>query len=265
MPRTLRWLCIAMAVTLPSAAGLGASGACMCTTPRPEPARSSPSRRSQPLARSTVSPSCADRCAAVTLMHIRHGQARWIRCRRAERMARSGVPVSSACRAICRRGRHRWAPIARRGASSARAPAPPASAGDTGRRAILRHVVPSPEGGVDFLPGIPGAGVVGSGGADGRQPAARVAAQQPAGHRAPAGESYGGFRSMSRPHRWLAPTPWLAGTVSRPAAGVPADSGGFFRLAAIDERAARRLARCRWASSSGAHDRSGQPASCWAQ
>ena len=88
----------AMAVTLPSAAGLGASGACIVHDSKTKaaeafvfpPVAAPGAVGGQPF---TV-PSGV---RAITLMHIRHGQIRWEQTvSPAERLARFGVPVSRA-------------------------------------------------------------------------------------------------------------------------------------------------------------------------
>ena len=88
----------AMAVTLPSAASLGASGACIVHNDKTKaaeafvfpPIAASGTVTGQPF---TV-PSGV---RAITLMHVRHGQLRWeATVAPAERLARFGVPVSRA-------------------------------------------------------------------------------------------------------------------------------------------------------------------------
>lgn len=88
----------ALAVTLPSAAGLGASGACIVHDSKTRaaeafvfpPIAAPGTIHGQPF---TV-PSGV---RAITLMHIRHGQMRWEQTvAPAERLARFGVPVSRA-------------------------------------------------------------------------------------------------------------------------------------------------------------------------
>jgi gamma-glutamyltranspeptidase/glutathione hydrolase len=88
----------AMAVTLPSAAGLGASGACVVHDDKTKAAEAFVF---PPVAgpgtiggQSFTVPSGA---RGVTLMHVRHGQLRWEQVvAPAERLARLGVPVSRA-------------------------------------------------------------------------------------------------------------------------------------------------------------------------
>src|SRR5437660_9506514 len=88
----------AMAVTLPSAAGLGAAGACIVhdsKTKAGEVFAFPPIAAPGPI--NGVSFLVPTGVRAVTLMHIRHGQTRWeFDVAGAERLARSGVPVSTA-------------------------------------------------------------------------------------------------------------------------------------------------------------------------
>lgn len=87
----------AMAVTLPSAAGLGASGACIVHDDKTKKAESfvfppvaAGSINGQPIA-------VPSGVRALTLMHVRHGSLRWEQVvAPAERLARFGVPVSRA-------------------------------------------------------------------------------------------------------------------------------------------------------------------------
>ncbi len=87
----------AMAVTLPSAAGLGATGACIVHNDKTKKAESfvfppvaAGSVNGQPIA-------VPSSVRALTLMHVRHGSLRWEQVvAPAERLARFGVPVSRA-------------------------------------------------------------------------------------------------------------------------------------------------------------------------
>lgn len=88
----------ALAVTLPSAAGLGSTGACIVHNDKTSAAEAfvfPPVAAPGTIAGQTfVVPSSV---RALTLMHIRHGQLRWEQVvAPAERMARFGVPVSRA-------------------------------------------------------------------------------------------------------------------------------------------------------------------------
>jgi gamma-glutamyltranspeptidase/glutathione hydrolase len=88
----------AMAVTLPSAAGLGASGACVVHNSKTRGAESfvfGPLAAPGPI--KGVAFTVPTGVRAMTLMHIRHSQLRWEQdVGLAERMARAGVPVSRA-------------------------------------------------------------------------------------------------------------------------------------------------------------------------
>jgi gamma-glutamyltranspeptidase/glutathione hydrolase len=88
----------ALAVTLPSAAGLGASGACIV---HDEKTKAAEAFVFPPIAApGTVNGQAftvPSGVRAITLMHIRHGQLRWEQAvAPAERQARFGVPVSRA-------------------------------------------------------------------------------------------------------------------------------------------------------------------------
>ncbi len=88
----------AMAVTLPSAAGLGSSGACIVHDSKTNAAEAfvfPPVAAPGPIAGQAFTVPSSVR--AITLMHIRHGQMRWQQIvAPAERLARFGVPVSRA-------------------------------------------------------------------------------------------------------------------------------------------------------------------------
>ena len=88
----------AMAVTLPSAASLGASGACIVHNDKTKAAEAfvfPPIAASGTVAGQPFTVPSGVR--AITLMHVRHGQLRWeATVAPAERLARFGVPVSRA-------------------------------------------------------------------------------------------------------------------------------------------------------------------------
>jgi gamma-glutamyltranspeptidase/glutathione hydrolase len=88
----------ALAVTLPSAAGLGSSGACIVQSAKTKAAEAfvfPPIAAPGPVAGQSFTVPSSVR--AITLMHIRHGQMRWEQTvAPAERLARFGVPVSRA-------------------------------------------------------------------------------------------------------------------------------------------------------------------------
>ncbi len=87
-----------MAVTLPSAASLGAAGACIVHTQKTrtdELFAFAPTAAPGPIG--GVSFNVPMGVRAITLMHIRHGSARWEQLvAPAERLARFGIPVSRA-------------------------------------------------------------------------------------------------------------------------------------------------------------------------
>jgi gamma-glutamyltranspeptidase/glutathione hydrolase len=87
----------ALAVTLPSAAGLGSSGACIVHDDKTKAAEAfvfPPTPAGAINGQSIAVPSSV---RGVMLMHIRHGQLRWEQVvAPAERLARFGVPVSRA-------------------------------------------------------------------------------------------------------------------------------------------------------------------------
>jgi gamma-glutamyltranspeptidase/glutathione hydrolase len=88
----------AMAVTLPSAAGLGASGACIVHNDKTKAAEAfvfPPIAAPGAIAGQPFTVPSGVR--AITLMHVRHGQMRWEQTvAPGERLARFGVPVSRA-------------------------------------------------------------------------------------------------------------------------------------------------------------------------
>lgn len=88
----------AMAVTLPSAAGLGASGACIVHDAKTRAGESFVfAPQAAPGAINGVSFMVPGGPRAVTLMHIRHGRLRWEQILApAERLARGGFPVPRA-------------------------------------------------------------------------------------------------------------------------------------------------------------------------
>lgn len=230
----------AMAVTLPSAASLGASGVCIVHDAKTRvgeafvfgPVPAPGGIRGVPI---TV-PSGV---RAITLMHVRHGQARWeATVAPAERLARLGVPVSRAL------SRDLQAGGAALGADSearrifGRGGGIALTEGDNFTQTDLAATlgVLRQRGGVDLSQGtlarLVSEQVSQLGGS---MPIEMIRNAVPqAGP--PAGESYGGFRV------YVAPAPMagasaLAGWKGQPGGGAaPADSGGIAGLAAIDEK-----------------------------
>jgi gamma-glutamyltranspeptidase/glutathione hydrolase len=88
----------AMAVTLPSAASLGSSGACIVHDDKTKSAEAfvfAPVAASGTIGGQAFTVPASVR--GITLMHVRHGQLRWEQVvAPAERLARLGVPVSRA-------------------------------------------------------------------------------------------------------------------------------------------------------------------------
>jgi len=244
-----------MAVTLPSAAGLGASGACIVHDSKTRAAEMfafPPIAAPGPI--NGVSIMVPTGVRAITLMHIRHGQARWeFDVAPAERMARVGVPVSRALSRDLQAGAaflgadREARRIFGKGSGTA------VTEGDTwapgelaGTLGALRQ-----RGGVDFFQGsvarLLSDQVAQMGGSlpleslRGALPVTGV----------PVSEGYAATVSMSRPRRLLAPARSRDGVARphRPPACRPirAASPASRRWT---RRAARRPVRSRWASSS---------------
>ncbi|MCW5733588.1 MAG: gamma-glutamyltransferase [Enhydrobacter sp.] len=230
----------AMAVTLPSAASLGASGVCIVHDAKTRageafvfgPVSAPGGIRGVPI---TV-PSGV---RAITLMHVRHGQARWeATVAPAERLARLGVPVSRAL------ARDLQAGAASLGADSearrifGKGGGIAMSEGDSFAQTDLAATlgVLRQRGGVDLAQGTL-ARLVSDQVAQlgGSMPLDTIRNTVPqAGP--PASERYGGFRV------YVAPAPMagasaLAGWNGQPGGGAaPVDSGGIAGLAAIDDK-----------------------------
>ena len=226
----------AMAVTLPSAASLGASGACIVHNDKTKaaeafvfpPIAAPGTVGGQPF----IVPSGV---RAITLMHVRHGSLRWeATVAPAERLARFGVPVS---RALARDLQTSGATLVRRSrlwrrciggrqyADPARACRHPGRDPPARRRRLLP--------GSDWRARCP------SSLADGRRPAVEAlrAAVPQAGAPMTREPLACDGESMSRRRRPLAPRHWPAARGRRRAGPTPADSGGFAGLAAVDGKA----------------------------
>ena len=229
----------ALAVTLPSAGGLGASGACIVHNSKTMAAESfvfAPVAAPGPV--NGVSFTIPIAVRAMTLMHVRHGQGRWEQSvSGAERLARFGVPVS---RALARDLQAGGALLASDG--EARRIFGGALAEGTnlvqpelaGTLAVIRS-----RGGVDFFQGTFARTLseqVARMGGSLPLEALRGAVPQ-AGP--PASENYGTF---SRQRVYVAPAPMAGGAAlagwrgQAPAGGTPADSGGFAGLVAVDNK-----------------------------
>jgi len=231
----------AMAVTLPSAASLGASGACIV--------HDSKSRAGESFVFAPVAAPGGVRgvpitvpggVRAVTLMHVRHGQMRWEAVvAPGERLARLGVPVSRAL------SRDLQAAAVALGADSearrifGRGTGTAVTEGDNlvqTELAATLGVIRQRGGGEMFQGSL--ARVISDQVAQigGSMPLESLRNSMPqAGP--PAGESYGGFRV------YVAPPPMagamaLAGWNGQPGPGgaAPTDSGGIAGLVAIDSK-----------------------------
>jgi gamma-glutamyltranspeptidase/glutathione hydrolase len=223
----------AMAVTLPSAASLGASGACIVHNDRTKAAEAfvfPPVAASGTVAGQPFTVPSGVR--AITLMHVRHGQLRWeATVAPAERLARFGVPVSralardlqSAGGALGDRDARRIFGAMAEGTTLIQ----PELAGTLG--AIRQR------GGADFFQGQLARTMSEQLGGSLSVEALRAAIPQAS---APMMESYGMRRRV-----YVAPAPAagasaLAGFKGQaPGGPTPADSGGFAGLAAVDGKA----------------------------
>lgn len=231
----------AMAVTLPSAAGLGASGACIVHNSRTKAGEAfvfAPIPAPGPIHGTSFTVPTGVR--AVTLMHIRHGQARWEQLLApAERLARLGVPVSRALARDLQVGAASLGadPEARRVFGKGTGTA--VTEGDTWAPLDLAATlgVIRQRGGADFFSGnmarMLSDQVSRLGGS---LPLDTLRSSVPASG-PPASQEYRGYKV------YVAPAPLAGGTAlagwnGEPAPGVsvPTDSGGFSGLAAVDSR-----------------------------
>jgi gamma-glutamyltranspeptidase/glutathione hydrolase len=233
----------ALAVTLPSAASLGAAGACIVhdsKTLKAETFVFAPVAAPGPV--NGVAFTVPISVRAMTLMHVRHGQARWEQTvSGAERLARFGVPVS---RALARDLQAGGAVLG--GSKDAlrmfgRAGGAMLVEGDNWTQPELAATlgIIRSRGGVDFFQGALARTMsdqISQMGGSMPLEALRSAVPQAA---TPAGESYGTF---GRQRVYVAPAPMagasaLAGWNGQaPAGGTPVDSGGFAGLAAVDSK-----------------------------
>jgi gamma-glutamyltranspeptidase/glutathione hydrolase len=231
----------AMAVTLPSAAGLGASGACIvhdAKTLAGEMFIFAPTPAPGPVNGQTFMVPSGVR--AVTLMQIRHGKARWeMDMAPAERLARFGTPVS---RALSRDLRAAGSALAADSESRRvlfSASGAPLAEGDRFTPTTLGSSLAAirQRGGGDFFQGNLGRllsdQITQLGGS---LPLSTLRAALPQTG-TPPGESYGGYRL------YVAPAPLAGATVmagwngqAPPDATTPTDSGGISGLAAIDDK-----------------------------
>ena len=233
----------ALAVTLPSAGGLGGSGACIVHNSRKLVTESFvfvPTAAPGPV--NGVAFMVPVGVRAMTLMHVRHGQARWEQViAPGERLARFGAPVSRALSRDLQAGgaalgTDREARRIFSGPGGA-----PLAEGDNWVQpelAATLSVIRS-RGGVDFFQGTFARTLsdqVSQMGGSLPLSALRNAVPQ-AGP--PAGENTGTF---GRLRIYVAPPP-MAGAAAlagwrgqAPGGGTPADSGGFSGLVAVDDK-----------------------------
>ena len=230
----------ALAVTLPSAGGLGASGSCIVHNSKTMAAESfvfAPVAAPGPV--NGVSFTIPTGVRSMPLMHVRHGQGRWEQSvSGAERMARFGVPVS---RALARDLQAGGALLgsnreAQRIFGSALAEGSNLVQPElAGTLAVIRS-----RGGVDFFQGtfartlsdqISQMG--------GSMPLETLRSAVPQAG-LPSGENYGTF---GRQRVYVAPPPMAGGAAlagwrgQAPGGGTPTDSGGFAGFVAVDSKA----------------------------
>jgi len=219
----------ALAVTLPSAASLGASGACIVHNDKTKaaeafvfpPIAAPGTAGGQPF---TV-PSGV---RAITLMHVRHGSLRWeATVTPAERLARFGVPVS---RALARDAQASGGMLGGRAFGALTEGSTLTQPELAGTLGAIRQ-----RGGAEFFQGQLARTISEQMGGSLPVEALRAAVPQ-AG--APMTESYGMRRRV-----YVAPAPAagasaLAGFKGQaPSGPTPTDSGGFAGLAAVDGKA----------------------------
>jgi gamma-glutamyltranspeptidase/glutathione hydrolase len=231
----------ALAVTLPSAAGLGASGVCIV--------HDSKTRAGEAFVFAPVAAPGGVRgmqitvpsgVRAITLMHARHGQAPWPAVvAPAERLARLGVPVSRALSRDLQAGAVALGADSEARRIFGRGSGTAVTEGDNLTQVDLAATlgILRQRGGADLSMGSLARVVsdqVAQIGGSMPTDALRSAVPQ-AGP--PAGESYGGFKV------YVAPAPMAGATAlagwngkTGPTGPVPTDSGGISGLAVIDAK-----------------------------
>lgn len=224
----------ALSVTLPSAASLGASGACIVHDDKTKQAEAfvfAPIAAPGPIKGSSFS--VPNGVRAITLMHVRHGASRWEQVvAPAERLARFGVPVSRALSRDMQAGAGMLAEgDARRILGNAREGSTLVQSELAGTLGAIRQ-----RGGGEFFQGQLARSIseqISAAGGSMPVDALRNAIPQAS---APMMDTH--YRSRV----YVAPSP-MAGAAalagwrgSAPAGGVPVDSGGFAGLAAVDSK-----------------------------
>ncbi|CAN5327883.1 gamma-glutamyltransferase [soil metagenome] len=231
----------AMAVTLPSAASLGASGVCIVHDAKTRAGEAFVfGPVSAPGGIRGVSITVPGGVRAITLMHVRHGGVRWeATVAPAERLARLGVPVSRALARDLQAGAVALGADSEARRIFGKGSGIAVTEGDNFTQTDLAATlgVLRQRGGVDLSQGalarLVSEQIAQLGGSMPLETIRNTVPQ--AGP--PAGESYGGFRV------YVAPAPMagasaLAGWKGQPGGGgaVPADSGGIAGFAAIDDK-----------------------------
>jgi gamma-glutamyltranspeptidase/glutathione hydrolase len=231
----------AMAVTLPSAASLGASGVCIVHDAK--------SRAGEAFVFGPVSAPGGIRgvpitvpsgVRAVTLMHVRHGQVRWeATVAPAERLARLGVPVSRALSRDLQAGAVALGADSEARRIFGKGSGIAVTEGDNFTQTDLAATlgILRQRGGVDLSQGalarLVSEQIAQLGGSMPLETIRNTIPQAAP----PAGESYGGFRVYVAPAPMAGPARSPGGRGSPEAAARrPVDSGGIAGLAAIDEK-----------------------------
>jgi gamma-glutamyltranspeptidase/glutathione hydrolase len=232
----------AMAVTLPSAASLGASGVCVVHDPKTKAgmAYAFPPVTAPGGIRGTSITVPSGGVRAMTLMHTRHGQARWeATVAPGERLARIGVPVSRALARDLQAGAVALGADSEARRIYGRGTGTAVTEGDNFIQTDLAATLGTirQRGGGDFFQGPLARRI-----ADqvstlgGSMPLESIRNTVPqAGP--PMEERFGGFRV------YVAPAP-MAGAMALagwngqpgPGGGVPTDSNGFAGFAAVDDK-----------------------------
>jgi gamma-glutamyltranspeptidase/glutathione hydrolase len=231
----------AMAVTLPSAASLGASGVCIVHDAK---TRAGEAFVFGPVAAPGgvrgISITVPSGVRAITLMHTRHGQVPWQAVvAPAERLARLGVPVSRALSRDLQAGAVALGADSEARRIFGRGSGTAVSEGDNFLQTDLAATlgVIRQRGGGDFFSGS-FARVLSDQVAQigGNMPIESLRNAVPQ-YGPPAGESYGGFRVYVAPPP-MAGAQALAGWNGQagPGGAVPTDSGGISGFAAIDSK-----------------------------
>jgi len=231
----------ALAVTLPSAASLGASGVCIAHDSRTRAAEAFVfAPVAAPGGVRGIAITVPSGVRAITLMHARHGQVPWQAVvAPAERLARLGVPVSRALSRDLQAGAVALGADSEARRIFGRGTGTAVTEGNSFIQTELAATlgVIRQRGGGDFFSGsmarVISDQVAQIGGSLPTESLRTVVPQ----YGPPAGESYGGYRVYVAPPP-MAGAQALAGWNGQPGPGgaVPSDSGGIAGLAAVDSR-----------------------------